>query len=426
MYRIGGVRCCRRCYDQARLEVCSRCGRSTPVAGRTTTGKPVCINCFNADAANHGRCNSCGRNRLVFHRDGDGRALCRRCWRAPAVPCSICGLVKPCHFADTDTPRCENCSRQLKRQPCSRCGKQQPVWSRTADGQPLCAGCTRRRECCTGCHRVRSVTARLAGGPYCATCYRKHTDSFRACTQCGAVERLHHHGLCSRCACRHQRLALLGDEDGGLSPHARRIYQILDGSDPAAVLTWLRTTTAQQILGEIAHTAEPLTHDDMDRYPPGNIVEQLRGILTAGGVLPQRDEHLARLQRWITRAVQDVADPAEQRIVYSFATWHHLRRLRRQSERHHITDGQAERARYTIRAAINLTGWLDARGTRLADCTQADIDQWLADGPASRRPDHHRRRRAPAALLAVRRPRRMSRKRQADCSQLRYRNSFRY
>ncbi len=151
------------------------------------------------------------------------------------------------------------------------------------------------------------------------------------------------------------------------------------------MLTWLRTTTAHQILGEIAHTAEPFTHADMDRYPPGNIVEQLRGILTAGGVLPQRDDHLVRLQRWITHAVQDVADPAERRIVYSFATWHHLRRLRRQSERRQITDGQAERARNTIRAAINLTGWLEARGTRLADCTQADIDQWLADGPASRR-----------------------------------------
>jgi hypothetical protein len=39
-YRIGGVRCCRRCYDQTRLEACSRCGRHTPVASRTITGKP--------------------------------------------------------------------------------------------------------------------------------------------------------------------------------------------------------------------------------------------------------------------------------------------------------------------------------------------------------------------------------------------------
>jgi hypothetical protein len=384
-YRIGGVRCCRRCYDQTRLEACSRCGRHTPVASRTITGKPVCVTCFNADTANHGRCDSCGRSRSVFHREGDGRALCHRCWRAPTVRCSICGLAKPCHFADTDAPRCENCSRQLKPQPCSRCGKQQPVWSRTTDGQPLCARCTRRRECCTGCRRVRSVTARLAAGPYCATCYRKHPDSFRACTRCGAVERLHHYGLCVRCACRDQLLALLGDEHGGLSAHAGNIYQVFDGSDPGAVLTWLRTTTAQTILGEIAHTAEPLTHADLDRYPPGNIVEQLRGILTAGGVLPPRDEHLARLQYWLTHAVEDVADPAERRIVYSFATWHQLRRLRRQSERRQITDGQAERARNTIRAAINLTGWLDAHGTRLADCTQADIDQWLAYGPASRR-----------------------------------------
>ena len=79
----------------------------------------------------------------------------------------------------------------------------------------------------------------LPRGPVLRHLLPQHPDSFRACNRCGAVERLHHYGICVRCACRHQLLALLGDADSGLSPHARKIYQIFVGSDPAAVLTWL-------------------------------------------------------------------------------------------------------------------------------------------------------------------------------------------
>jgi hypothetical protein len=47
--RRGETRCCRRCYDQGRLETCSRCGQPRQVTSRTADGDPVCGMCFRRD-----------------------------------------------------------------------------------------------------------------------------------------------------------------------------------------------------------------------------------------------------------------------------------------------------------------------------------------------------------------------------------------
>jgi hypothetical protein len=48
-HRRGEQRCCRRCYDQDQLQVCSRCQQTSPVASRTAAGEPVCAGCFRHD-----------------------------------------------------------------------------------------------------------------------------------------------------------------------------------------------------------------------------------------------------------------------------------------------------------------------------------------------------------------------------------------
>ncbi len=40
-FRLGGMRCCRRCYDRGRPGTCSRCGRDAGVARRTAAGDAV-------------------------------------------------------------------------------------------------------------------------------------------------------------------------------------------------------------------------------------------------------------------------------------------------------------------------------------------------------------------------------------------------
>ncbi|MGD0247353.1 MAG: hypothetical protein ABSB59_44505 [Streptosporangiaceae bacterium] len=381
--RLGPARCCLRCYTRARLQPCSRCQRLAQVTSRTAAGEPVCSKCFNADPANHGQCTTCGLTTRVI-RGEDGHLRCKRCYRPPLATCILCGREEPCYLASAGTPRCHNCSRQMRRQCCAGCGRDQAVWARTADGEPLCATCSRQKVPCTGCGNTRTVAARLPAGPLCGTCYPKHPASFQPCTGCGITERLYHHGLCTRCACRQHLLSLLSHDHGGLHPHAEAIYHVLAASDPASLMHWLtRGSAAPAILAEISQASQPPGHGILDRYLPSRAARHLRAILVAGGILPARDERLADLERWAEHETSQIGDPAERRIVRSFTAWHHLRRLRRQSERHLITAEQAGHARHQIRAAARLISWLHSTGTTLTACTQRDIDTWLATGTTS-------------------------------------------
>jgi hypothetical protein len=177
-FRLGEVRCCRRCYDRGRLEACSRCGRVGDVASRTAAGDAVCSACFRRDPANHGQCSNCGRTALTVRRD-DGTAWCRRCYRVPTATCSLCGRDKPCYLVSAGTPRCEHCSRQMRRVPCARCGNSRAVWARTADSQPLCGSCSRERVPCSTCGKTRTVAARLPRAPCAAraTARTRHRSS---------------------------------------------------------------------------------------------------------------------------------------------------------------------------------------------------------------------------------------------------------
>ena len=165
-----------------------------------------------------------------------------------------------------------------------------------------------------------------------------------------------------------------------MHPHAEAIYHVLAASDPAPLMQWLTTSSAAGALADISRAARPPGHADLDRFPPGKAVRHLRKILVASGILPARDERLAELEQWVTEKTGQITDPAERRAVRSFATWHHLRRLRGESARHHITTEQADYVHNEVRAAVILITWLRDHGTSLASCTQRDIDDWLAAG----------------------------------------------
>ena len=378
-----GLRCCRRCDDQNRHAPCSRCGQSRRVSSRTAAGGAICGPCYRRDEANHAPCADCGRVTTV-HRHGDGPARCGRCFRAPMATCSMCRRVKPCHLAATDRPRCGSCSRRMRSLPCARCRRTRPVGGRTADGQPLCGNCSRRPVPCAGCGHTRLVKSRVPEGPLCATCYPRHPLSFRPCIDCGTTERLHHQGLCQRCAFRHQLLSLLAHSGGDMHPHLEPVFHALVSSEPKSGLVWLERSAAVTLLNELSQVNQPVTHETLDRYPPNRAIDHLRNVLVAGKVLPPRDQYLAMFDRWTAKALAQVADAHERRIVRGFASWHALRRLRDRSERHNITATQAGYARAQVRAAIALIAWLRDNGATLASCDQRLVDRWLADGRSTR------------------------------------------
>ncbi|MFJ9949414.1 hypothetical protein [Kitasatospora sp. NPDC091207] len=383
-YARAGARCCRRCYEQARLQPCASCKVPSPVTTRTADGEPLCAPCVRRDPVNHETCTPCGRVTLTY-RDANGQAVCGRCQRPPLAVCSVCQIRKPCHFADTDAPRCANCTRLNNRTECSNCGTDRIVAGRGPDGGALCTPCIRRREACSACGHLRYVGARCADGKaLCKTCYAKDPISFRHCSRCGSLERLHHHGLCPACAARRQLRALLAGPDGHVHPRHEPIAAALTAGPGSSLLLWLKRPGGRELVASLRDMTQPLTHATLDEMTPPKAISHLRAALTAHSVLPSRDEHLAAFEQWLPRALAAIDDRDDRVVIKSFATWFHLNKLRRRARRRPLTHGQPQTAKNDIRAAIRLLTWLREHDITLAACTQADIDRWLTSDQAGR------------------------------------------
>jgi hypothetical protein len=71
--------------------------------------------------------------------------------------------------------------------------------------------------------------------------------------------------------------------------------------------------------------------------------------------------------------------------VEQFATWHHLRRLRRNSAPGQANDGPKRSAQQEVTETIKFLTWLEAAHHRTAaTCRQQDVDEYLASGPTTR------------------------------------------
>lgn len=109
----GGV--CARCRSRELAEACARCGIIKPVAGRDSDRRPVCARC--ADRPQR-ECGRCGRTRRIARRArGDEPDICDGCFRQPQALCAGCGRLRPCSFADTDTPICTGCAPHHRLRP---------------------------------------------------------------------------------------------------------------------------------------------------------------------------------------------------------------------------------------------------------------------------------------------------------------------
>lgn len=156
--------------------------------------------------------------------------------------------------------------------------------------------CIAQPRPCRRCGTLRTPAAPLPdGGFICHTCNALDPVGYKTCSRCRAVAKLHHHGLCPRCACDRQLQALLAT-----NPHHPALQQTLDrlretlvDSRPEAVLHWLTTSkTARGTMQDIASGTCPLTHDDLDRRLTSNTSMHIRGLLVAAQILPPRDEQL--------------------------------------------------------------------------------------------------------------------------------------
>lgn len=219
--------------------------------------------------------------------------------------------------------------------------------------------------------------------PVCLTCAGV-PDNY-TCKSCGQEGELHRRGECARCALRGDLCTILLHHPA--DPAAMHtLIEVLCGVDrPESILTWKRNVQVLEMLGGIASGAIPLTHDGLTAAGSGRHVDHLRSLLQHHGLLPQRDEHLARFEAWLTDKLDAIDSPAVRTLVEQFATWHHLRRLRSESQPGQSSDGPKRSAKQEITETIKFLTWLEHTHRRvLGDCTQQDVDEYLASGPTTR------------------------------------------
>lgn len=376
-------RCCRSCYESGRGTECSRCGEMALVFSRSYDGQPLCSSCSREVEYNHEPCSDCGELKLIVHRD-DARALCKACWRGYEAQCSICGKIRPCHFADSETPRCEHCSR--RREQCSICGVERIVNTRTADGRPLCPECARRREHCHRCNNEAPVKARTEDGePLCGTCWNKDPRSFDDCRTCGSHGRLRNE-LCVRCAATASLEEFLRDGDGVPYPNADGIRDAFASADPACLLEWLKRSSGAVVLNSLIRRPQPITHDLLDEFWPDRTVHAFRAVLIAGGALPPRDEQLANFEQWFRHLRNTIADDADRAVLVNYANWQITRRLRDKASHGPVSYHAVAYARRQTLHVSRFLAWLREEGIALEVLSQSDLDTYLAGEPEARLP----------------------------------------
>jgi len=342
---LDGVRVCRTCIAHSRIEQCVRCSARREPVTRDDQGRPVCANCFITDPVNLETCLNCGRRRRVGHRTPDG-PLCPSCPALPAATCSICGDTTGCGISrTTGRPWCPACQRRSAA--CSTCGRFGPIVSGTL-ADPLCAGCT--------------APAAWLDCPTCSDPDHPHP------------------GRCGRCLINSRLDTLLGADTDGLPPGLRALREnIASAEHHITAKRWLTKPATAPVLADLTAGRLPLTHQALDELGDNQALAHLRHTLVAVGALPERDEELVRLERFLAGFLATQPDPDRRKILHRYTIWHLLRRLRGRNTGRPTSRQQAQRIRSHARAAGAFLDWLETHNLTLGCCTQADLDRWRSD-----------------------------------------------
>lgn len=257
-------------------------------------------------------------------------------------------------------------------------------------GEQLCHSCfyiaMRTHGICPNCGHDGVLPGRrnhTDPRPVCLTCAGIPGDfTCRACSGEGEIYRC---GQCARCALREDLCKILLHHPADLAA-MQTLIEVLCGVDrPESILTWKRNIQVLELLGGITSGAIPLTHDGLTAAGSGRHIDHLRSLLQHHGLLPPRDEHLARFEVWLSGKLDAIDSPAVRAPVEQFATWHHLRRLRSESRPGQSSNGPMRSAKQEITETIKFLNWLEQTHRRaVGDCAQQDVDEYLASGPTTR------------------------------------------
>jgi hypothetical protein len=171
--------------------------------------------------------------------------------------------------------------------------------------------------------------------------------------------------------------------DGGTGRVAPAFAGLLENlvsmPEPTLCRNWLRNNAhARDYLRGLARGEIPLTHEALLDLPSWRTTVHLCDLLMAAGALPAVDRQILLFERWYRSQVKAVGDPEHAQALRQFTTWRLLPRMRSRAARQFLTSGTRNAAAHEFTKARQYLAWLAARGCRLQESTQADVDAWYA------------------------------------------------
>ncbi|MFI2040090.1 hypothetical protein ACIOK4_41565 [Streptomyces bottropensis] len=160
-----------------------------------------------------------------------------------------------------------------------------------------------------------------------------------------------------RCAGERHLRTLLTPPDGRPCPELDQIAAALLDHNPRRALLYTRELNAAAgILNDLASGVCDLSHEALDARTGGNhrdlAIDWFRSVLVAAGILPVRDEYLARLERWIEFKTAALDDPDHRQLITAYARWDRVARIRRRARGKPITASTADVTQVQISKAV--------------------------------------------------------------------------
>lgn len=365
---------------------CAGCGRHRRVNAITPAG-PVCGSCYTSPPRT---CGICGIVAPISVKAAEGRPdICGRCYRQPRKECSVCGRIRAGNHIDGGRGafHCDTCIPRPLRG-CGICGRLRPVKIFWPLGR-VCSACYRRRRAspspCAGCSATRILVGITDDGDsgLCTTCCAQG-GAVGACATCRDSADLRPDGRCPGCSLRHKVRDLLTDASGNVPASLVPLEAVLtDVTNRYPVLEWIRRSPAARLLARLAQSPDAFTHQALDALPADANTSYVRGLLVTAGVLPYRQENLARLETWLAGKLAQLP-PHHVTLVRPFAEWGIVKDARRRAARGRYSLGAYKGDCTDIRVTLKFLAWLDDQNLHVRDLTQAHLDDWASTHPTQR------------------------------------------
>jgi integrase len=287
-------------------------------------------------------------------------------------------------------PRRRGRPRSTGDRECARCHNLVSTIRTTWPEGPICGPCftaaARTYGLCAFCGAQRLLPGRSATGrDICRDCAAITTNL--DCDNCGREAERRRGGHCARCV-------LTGDLEQILKPHAppdmrikRLITELAAVPRPESIITWMRHPVTAALLTKVGTRELQLSHDAFNALPPSRSLEHLREMLVHHRMMPNRgDPRLARFETWLEQRLETLQPtPAIHIPIEQFARWHHLRRLRENTNPTSNMDNVTRCAKQEITEAGKFLRWLlDEHNTTINNLQQAHLDAYLCEGTTTR------------------------------------------